>query len=215
MDKYIAYYRVSTQRQGRSGLGLEAQRKSVEDYLNGGHWTLVSEFVETESGKNNDRPALKQALEACRKHKAKLVIAKLDRLARNVAFIANLMEANVEFIAVDMPMANKLTLHILAAVAQHEGEMISARTKAALQAAKRRGTILGSPSLAVARKLAIRRLKANADQFAGNVLPVIQTIQRSGVTSLNAIAQELNSRGVKTARGGTWTHVQVAAVINR
>src|SRR5271165_4993500 len=138
--KFVAYFRVSTDRQGKSGLGLEAQRESVLRYLDGGRWTLIAEFTEIESGKRNDRPELEKALAACKKQKAKLVIAKLDRLSRNLAFIATLMDSGVEFIAVDNPHANKLTIHILAAVAEHEREMISARTSAALKAAKAPGT---------------------------------------------------------------------------
>ncbi len=130
---YVAYYRVSTERQGQSGLGLDAQRKAVMDHLNGG--TLLDTFTEVESGRRNDRPELAKALDLCRRRKATLVIAKLDRLARNIAFIANLMEANVELVAVDMPQANRLTLHIMAAMAEHEAQAVSQRTKAALQAA--------------------------------------------------------------------------------
>ncbi len=141
--RYIAYYRVSTARQGRSGLGLEAQRAAVREYLNGGRWRLIDEVTEVESGKRSDRPELARALAACRVHNATLVIAKLDRLARNVAFIANLMEARVDFVAVDMPEANRLTVHVLAAIAEHEAAAISARTKAALSRAKARGTRLG------------------------------------------------------------------------
>ena len=141
----VAYYRVSTDRQGRSGLGLEAQQKAVMDFLNGGAWELVGEFVEVESGKKSDRPELTRAIDACRKHKARLVIAKLDRLSRNLAFVATLMDSGVEFVAVDNPHANKLTIHILAAVAEHEREAISERTKAALAAAKARGKRLGTP----------------------------------------------------------------------
>src|SRR6516165_3604001 len=211
--KFIAYYRVSTDRQGKSGLGLNAQRKAVEDYLNGGRWTLVNEFTEIESGKRNDRPKLEEALAACKKQKAKLVIAKLDRLSRNLAFIATLMESGVEFVAVDNPHATKLTIHILAAVYQHEREMISERTKAALAAAKKRGKRLGNPNLSKAAKRGVAVLKANARQFATNIRPVIQEIIRSGTTSHNAIAAELNKRNVKTARGGTWTHVQVGAIL--
>ena len=133
---YVAYYRVSTERQGQSGLGLEAQRTAVDNYLNGGNWTLLDTFTEVESGRRNDRPELAKALDLCRRRKATLVIAKLDRLARNVAFIANLMEANVDLVAVDMPQANRLTLHIMAAMAEHEAQAVSQRTKAALQAAK-------------------------------------------------------------------------------
>src|SRR6476660_1180485 len=141
--RFVAYYRVSTDRQGRSGLGLEAQQKAVIDFLNGGASELVGEFVEVESGKKSDRPELARAIEACRKHKARLVIAKLDRLSRNLAFVATLMDSGVEFVAVDNPHANKLTIHILAAVAEHEREAISERTKAALAAAKARGKRLG------------------------------------------------------------------------
>jgi DNA invertase Pin-like site-specific DNA recombinase len=123
--RFVAYLRVSTQRQGASGLGLDAQHKAIADYLNGGNWQLVAEHVEVESGRRDDRPELAKALAACRVHGATLIIAKLDRLARNVAFISNLMAAGVEFVAVDFPQANRLTVHILAAVAEHEREMIS------------------------------------------------------------------------------------------
>src|SRR3954471_2074689 len=141
--KFVAYYRVSTERQGRSGLGLEAQQEAVRAYLNGGSWRLVAEVIEVESGKRADRPKLAEALRLCRMHGGMLIIAKLDRLARNVAFVSNLMESGVEFTAVDFPQANRLTVHILAAVAEHEAQMISTRTKAALAAAKARGTKLG------------------------------------------------------------------------
>ena len=211
--KSIAYFRVSTDKQGKSGLGLEAQRKAVLDYLDGARWSLVQEFVEIESGKHNERPQLTAALAACKKHRARLVIAKLDRLSRNLAFIAALMESGVEFVAVDNPHATKLTVHILAAVAEHEREMISERTKAALRAAKARGTRLGNPQLAKAAKRGTAAVKANAKQFAANVLPVIEEIERAGFTSHNAIAAKLNERNVRTARGVKWTHVQVGAVL--
>jgi DNA invertase Pin-like site-specific DNA recombinase len=162
--RFVAYYRVSTDRQGRSGLGLEAQQKAVMDYLNGGAWELVGEFIEVESGKRSDRPELARAIDACRKHKARLVIAKLDRLSRNLAFVATLMESGVEFLAVDNPHANKLTIHILAAVAEHEREAISERTKAALAAAKARGKRLGAPDPAgaVERMRVARKSPGNA-----------------------------------------------------
>jgi DNA invertase Pin-like site-specific DNA recombinase len=211
--KFIAYFRVSTDRQGKSGLGLEAQHETVMSYLDGGRWTLVGEFTEVESGKRADRPELEKALAACKKQKAKLVIAKLDRLSRNLAFIATLMESGVEFVAVDNPHANKLTVHILAAVAQHEREMISDRTKAALAAAKKRGQVLGNPNLAEAAKLGTAAVKRNARRFAANIRPIIDEIMRAGATSHNAIAAKLNERNVKTARGGTWTHVQVGAIL--
>src|SRR5580704_1939364 len=140
---FVAYYRVSTERQGRSELGLEAQQKAVRDHLNGGNWGIVAEFTEVESGKRSDRPQLAAALAACRLRGAKLIIAKLDRLARNVHFVSGLMESGVDFVAADFPQANRLTVHILAAVAEHEAKMISERTKVALAAAKRRGVKLG------------------------------------------------------------------------
>ena len=214
--KFVAYYRVSTDQQGASGLGLEAQRSAVKTYLDGGPWRLVAEHTEVESGKRADRPELAKALLACRKHKAKLIIAKLDRLSRNLAFIATLMDSGVEFIAVDNPHANKLTIHILAAVAQHEREAISERTKAALAAAKARGKKLGGPRLAAARKASLKARSAAADAFAANVRPIIEQIRASGVGSLRGVARALNARGVRTARGGSeWTAVQVSDVLKR
>src|SRR6266481_5352392 len=213
--KFVAYFRVSTDKQGKSGLGLEAQRKSVLDYLDGGRWSLVAEFTEIESGKHNDRPELAKALTACKKQKAKLVIAKLDRLSRNLAFIATLMDSGVEFIAVDNPHANKLTVHILAAVAQHEREMIGQRTRDALQAAKARGKKLDNPQLAEARKRAVQGNKSAAARYAANVLPVIREIQASGVKSLRGVARALAARGITTARGGVWTPVQVSDILRR
>src|SRR5262245_50968436 len=170
--------------------------------------------MEVESGKRNDRPELEKALAACKKQKAKLVIAKLDRLSRNLAFIAALMESGVEFIACDMPHANKLTIHILAAVAEHEREMISERTKAALAVAKKRGQRLGNPNISEAAKLGRAVVMAKARRFAANIRPIIEEIQRAGATSANAIAAKLNERNVKTARGGKWTHVQVGAILH-
>jgi DNA invertase Pin-like site-specific DNA recombinase len=213
--KFIAYFRVSTDRQGKSGLGLEAQREAVLNYLNGGSWTMVAEFTEVESGKHAARPQLAAALAACKKQKAKLVIAKLDRLSRNLAFIATLMDSGVEFIAVDNPHANKLTIHILAAVAQHEREMIAQRTREALAAAKARGVKLGNPRLAEARAGVTAARIAAADAFAANVRPIIREIQKSGVTSLRGIAKALFARGVKTARAGEWSAVQVSDILRR
>jgi DNA invertase Pin-like site-specific DNA recombinase len=213
--RFVAYYRVSTDRQGKSGLGLDAQKKAVLDYLNGGSWELVAEHTEIESGKNNERPALAKAIEACRRHKATLVIARLDRLSRNVAFIAALMDSGVAFVAVDNPHANKLTVHILAAVAEHEREIISERTKAALAAAKVRGKRLGNPRLSVARAIGRAALASAARERDANVLPIIREIQRAGAKSSNAIAAELNARKIPTARGGAWSHVQVGMIFNR
>src|SRR5215207_7466367 len=142
---FVAYYRVSTERQGRSGLGLEAQRKAVEDFLNGGNWRLVAEFTEIESSQQADRPALAKAFRACRLHGAKLVIAKIDRLSRDAHFLLGLEKAGVDFVAADMPTANRLTVGIMAMVADEERRMISKRTKEALAAAKARGMKLGKP----------------------------------------------------------------------
>ncbi|WP_267406977.1 recombinase family protein, partial [Methylobacterium sp. GC_Met_1] len=164
--QFIAYYRVSTKRQGVSGLGLEAQQEAVRSYLNGGNWQLLAEVVEVESGKRNDRPKLAEALKLCRLHKATLVIAKLDRLARNVAFVSALMEAGVEFVAVDFPQANRLTVHILAAVAEHEAKAISERTRAALAAAKARGVKLGNAKGTGAVMTEAHRVKAAAAKRA-------------------------------------------------
>ena len=215
IGNFVAYYRVSTDKQGKSGLGLEAQRVAVEDFLNGGNWELVEEFTEVESGSRKDRPELERAMAACRKHKATLVIAKLDRLARNVAFVANLMESGVEFVAVDMPQANKLTVHILAAVAEHEREMISQRTRDALAAAKARGVKLGNPNIAMARAKGQLVIKSKADKHAQNILPVITAIRDAGVTSLRSIANALNQRGIETARGGSWHAASVGRIIQR
>jgi len=200
--RYIAYYRVSTARQGQSGLGLEAQKVAVEGFVGAGG-QLIEQFVEIESGSRNDLPELIAALAACRRHSAVLIIAKLDRLARNVAFVSNLMESGVEFIAADNPHASKLTIHILCAVAEHEREMISERTKSALAAAKARGVRLGNPRgntehLASARAT----LQRQTTQHAENVLPIIGDIQRSGLVSYRQIAKALNARGVSSARGG-------------
>ena len=208
--RFVSYYRVSTDRQGRSGLGLEAKRTAVTNYLNGGAWELVEAFTEVESGRRDDRPELQKALAACRKHKATLVIAKLDRLARSMKFIADLMDSGVEFTVVDMPHANRFTLHIFAAVADHERHAISSRTKGALAAAKARGRALGwsipgrqDEQRQAARQAAAAR-RANADQHAANIWPVLEAIRAAGATTLKEQADALNARGVRTARGGIW-----------
>ena len=211
---FVAYLRVSTVRQGESGLGLEAQRAAVEAFARQHGGTIHMSFVEVETGKRSDRPELAKALCAARKAKATLLIAKLDRLARNVAFIANLMDAGVEFLACDQPFASRLTLHILAAVAEDEARRISERTKAALQAAKARGQKLGSPIAAktVANARAARSayaVKANATTLA-----VIREVQKSGIASLAGIARTLEARGVKTPAGHTgWQSVQVSRLL--
>jgi DNA invertase Pin-like site-specific DNA recombinase len=218
--KFVAYYRVSTEKQGISGLGLEAQRTAVTDFLNGGRWKLVGEFKEVESGKKNDRPALAKALAACRVHGATLIIAKLDRLARKVAFISNLMEAGVEFTAVDFPQANRLTVHILAAVAEHEAAMISARTKAALAAAKAHGVKLGGDRSGKIASQSPKGIKASAkvrrekaSKRAADLLPEIEASRTEGADSLREIAAALNERGIHAPRGGEWQAVQVQRIL--
>jgi DNA invertase Pin-like site-specific DNA recombinase len=224
--RFISYLRVSTAQQGRSGLGLEAQRQAVADYLNGGRWELIEEFVEVESGKRTDRAQLAAAMAACRRHRAMLVIAKLDRLSRNAAFLLNLRDAGVEFVAADMPTANRLTVGIMALVAEAEADMISARTKAALAAAKERRKAEGRPGLGGTRAGAAERgqqvaalgraaLQAKAAAFAADLQPVLRELAATGVTSQAGIARELTARGIPTARGGRWTNVQVRDLLHR
>lgn len=207
---FIAYYRVSTVRQGQSGLGLEAQRKAVSDYLNGGSWALAGEFTEVESGRKKSRPQLRAALAACRKQKATLLIAKLDRLARNVAFISALLESKVKFIAVDMPDADVAFLQIVAVFAEWEAKKISERTKSALAAARARGKALGwaienrRHEQAQCARMGAAANRDRARQFASNVLPIVRDIRKAGVNTLDGIATALNARGVATARGGEW-----------
>jgi DNA invertase Pin-like site-specific DNA recombinase len=218
IGRFVAYYRVSTDRQGKSGLGLEAQREAVRSYLDGGSWTLVDEVTEVESGKRTDRPELDRALGLCRLYGATLVVAKLDRLARNVAFISKLMESGVDFVAVDFPQANRLTVHILAAVAEHEAAMISARTKAALNAAKARGVQLGNPAN-LCRQLdgsakGNAAKTATAVKRAADLLPVIAPLKADGA-SLRQIADGLNRCGVSAPRGGEWSAVAVKRILDR
>ncbi len=208
--RLVAYYRVSTDRQGRSGLGLDAQRSAVAAFVTG-RGELAAEFTEVESGRRDDRPELRRALELCRERRATLVIAKLDRLARSVSFIANLMDGGVEFVAVDMPQANRLTLHILAAVAEHERETISQRTRAALAAAKARGVRLGNPRPDLGKARA--RASANAGRFRETVAPLVRRLRGEGL-SLRRVAAELNARGIHTARGGRWQAASVLGVLN-
>jgi DNA invertase Pin-like site-specific DNA recombinase len=207
--KFVSYLRVSTDKQGRSGLGLEAQRAAVESYLNRGRWTLAAEYVETESGKRSDRPKLKAAMNHAKAVGATLVIAKLDRLARNLHFVTGLMESGIEFLAADNPHANRLTIHILAAVAEDEARRISERTKAALAAAKARGVKLGNPNGAralrgnqVGNKQAMAAVKANAGSRAANLAGIVDDLRAKGVTSIRAMATGLNAQGIMTPCGG-------------
>jgi DNA invertase Pin-like site-specific DNA recombinase len=207
---FIAYFRVSTARQGRSGLGLEAQQEAVRQYLTSVGGAVAAEFTEVETGKRNARPELAKALAACKRLKAKLVIAKLDRLSRNVAFLSAMMDGKTEFIACDNPTATRLTLHILAAVAEHEAEVISQRTIDALQAAKRRGVVLGRNG---AERLAPDNRAAAMDR-ACLLKPILADLTGAGM-SIRQIAAELAARGIPTARGGKWHPQTVSRVLER
>src|SRR5215475_12806885 len=194
--RFVAYFRVSTARQGRSGLGLEGQRAAVINYLDGGRWTLVAEFTEIESGANNGRPELAKALAACRLKGATLVIAKLDRLSRDAHFLLGLEKAGVDFVAVDMPHANRLTVGIMALVADEERRMISARTRAALAAAKRRGVKLGGDRgarlTAKQRAAGVAVRQEQARSRALDLAPTVKELQAAGFESLRAIAEGLD-----------------------
>jgi DNA invertase Pin-like site-specific DNA recombinase len=207
--EFVAYYRVSTDRQGASGLGLEAQREAVMRHIGWQYRHVLAEFTEIESGRRDtNRPELHAALAQCRKSGATLLIARLDRLARNVAFIAGLMESGVDFVAVDMPQANRLTIHIMAAFAEHEREMISSRTKAALAQAKARGTRLGNPRPLDALKLANA---ARAQEKPARHVLDLMTGWRTQGKGLRAIARELNRLNIRTPRGCTWYACTVKA----
>jgi len=207
---YVAYYRVSTDKQGQSGLGLEAQRNTVLQYVSRGGGELIREYTEVESGAEKRRPELAAALQECRRSKAVLVIAKLDRLARNVHVISGLLESGVEFVAADNPHANKLMVHLLAAFAEHEREQIAARTKAALAAAKARGVRLGS---AGATRASENRAEANA--YAMRIAPEIERLQNLGLVSANALAIELNRNCVPAKNGGRWHPTTVRRILAR
>jgi DNA invertase Pin-like site-specific DNA recombinase len=217
--KFVAYYRASSAWQSRSGLELKAQQDAIHNHLNGGDWRIVAEFTEVESGKRKDRPKLAEALAACRVHGAKLIIAKLDKLARNVVFVSALMEAGVEFEALDFPQANRRSIHILAAVAKHEAKVISERTKAALAAAKRRGVKLGgfrgAKLTAKARQAGIKTIQARADARAADLAPIIRELLATRATSLRRIADELNRRGIRTPRGKQWLAGSVSQLLMR
>jgi DNA invertase Pin-like site-specific DNA recombinase len=222
--KIIGYYRVSTQKQGRSGLGLEGQQTAVESYAKMDDGTIIKTYTEVESGKKSDRPELAKALAHAKCIGATLVVAKLDRLARNVAFLSSLMESKADFVACDNPHANRLTIHILAAVAEDEAIRISERTKAALTAYKARGGKLGAEleqcrnltdearrKGALAGGQAVREM---ADEAYTHLLPIVQEMRNNGST-LQEIAAHLNEQGYTTRRGKAWNHVQVMRLLDR
>lgn len=224
----VAYYRVSTRKQGESGLGLEAQKEAVQRYAQSVGATIIAEYQEVESGKRSDRPELLRAIPHAKRSQAVLVVAKLDRLARNVAFLSHLMESGVDFVACDNPHANRLTVHILAAVAEDEAIRISERTKAALAAAKARGVLLGSnrpghwDGREDARKAGIAKASASgvksiidaANAAYSDLYDVITGFRTEGLT-LRAIAERLNAMGHTTRRGKAWQATQVMLVLRR
>ena len=216
----ITYIRVSTAQQGRSGLGIEAQRQSLRQFAAAEGLELVREFVEVETGKGSDaldrRPQLKAALAAAKKLKCHVAVAKLDRLSRDVHFISGLMSHRVPFVVAELGAdVDPFVLHLFAALAEKERALISTRTRQALAAAQARGVTLGSPRLAQARVSAVAAIKASADQHAANVLPIIKEAQMAGATTLRAVADALNARGISTARGGQWHAMSVKNVLDR
>src|SRR6478736_4490346 len=216
----ITYIRVSTSQQGRSGLGIEAQRQTLQHFAQAEGFTVTREFVEVETGKGADaldrRPQLKAALTAARKLRCHVAVAKLDRLSRDVHIISGLMAHKVPFLVAELgPDVDPFVLHLFAALAEKERGLISTRTRQALAAAKARGVTLGNPRLRAARKNALKAVTAEADRFAANVLPIIREAQRAGATSLREIAAALNARGVPTARGGQWHAKSVSNILER
>lgn len=217
-SQYVAYYRVSTAKQGRSGLGLEAQKSAVQSFLTGNGGAVVAEYVEVESGRKKGRQELQRAINHARVTRSKLIIAKLDRLARSVSFTAALMESGVEFVCCDLPQANRFTIHVMAALAEMEAEMISARTKAALAEAKKRGVRLGNPRLSEVRG---KPDQANAawQQIAAersrSYLGLILLARKDGMHTLAAIASYLNRRGALTPTGHRWHPATVRRLLQR
>jgi DNA invertase Pin-like site-specific DNA recombinase len=216
----VTYVRVSTSGQGRSGLGIEAQRQALAHFAQAEGFDVAREFVEIETGKGADalerRPQLKAALAAAKKLKCQVAVAKLDRLSRDVHFISGLMTHRVPFLVAELgPDVDPFVLHLFAALAEKERALISTRTKQALAAAKARGVPLGNPKLRTARKSAVATVKSEADRFAANVLPIIREAQKAGARTLRELADALNARGIATARGGQWYAKSVANILER
>jgi DNA invertase Pin-like site-specific DNA recombinase len=225
--KFVSYLRVSTDKQGRSGLGVEAQREAVTRFLNGGEWTLTKEYVETESGKRSDRPKLQAALAHAKAIGATVVFAKLDRLTRNVDLLRSLVASGVDLVFCDLPHVppgamGRFLLTQMASVAELEAGLISERTKAALAAAKRRGVKLGNPNGAralrgkqVGNDAAVARIRAKAAEHTDNLRAIVEDIRSQGATSVRAVAAELNRRGILTPRGGDWHPTTAARLLER
>jgi DNA invertase Pin-like site-specific DNA recombinase len=216
----ITYIRVSTAKQGSSGLGIEAQRQALKQFAKAEGLEPVREFVEIETGKGSDaldrRPQLKAALAAAKKLRCHVAVAKLDRLSRDVHFISGLMSHRVPFVVAELGAdVDPFVLHLFAALAEKERSLISTRTRQALAAAQARGVTLGSPKLAQARESAVAAIKASADQHAANVLPIIKEAQKAGASTLRAVAEALNARGISTARGGSWHAMSVKNILDR
>jgi DNA invertase Pin-like site-specific DNA recombinase len=232
MKTFVCYYRVSTKKQGESGLGIDAQKSAVARFLAAEQGRLLAEFVEIESGKKSNRPELRKAIDLCKATGATLVVAKLDRLARNVAFTSALMDSGIEFLACDMPYANRLTIHILAAIAEDEARRISQRTKAALAELKAQGVPLGSAREGHWERIrekygrnmrgwagmdARRKAAIIAERFHETykaVIPLVHTLYERGV-SKKEIARVLNTRGLKTSKGSTWTPTSVGRIVEK
>jgi DNA invertase Pin-like site-specific DNA recombinase len=219
-EPIVSYIRVSTSGQGRSGLGIEAQRHALGQFARSEGFELVREFLEVETGKGADaldrRPQLRAALAVARKLRCHVAVAKLDRLSRDVHFISGLMAHKVPFLVAELgPDVDPFVLHLFAALAEKERALISTRTRQALTAAKARGVTLGNPRLHVARKNAVDAVQAEADRFAANVLPIIREAQKAGARTLREIAEVLNARGIATARGGQWHATSVKNVLER
>jgi DNA invertase Pin-like site-specific DNA recombinase len=219
--RYAAYFRVSTQKQGASGLGLDAQQAKVRDFLDGGRWQLVETFTEVESGRRSDRPELAKALAYCKRNKGvKLIVATLSRLTRDTKFLLTLLDAGVEVVFADLPQVppgamGRFFITQMVAVAELEAGLTSERTKAALAAAKRRGVTLGNPRLQEASSRGAATVKRDAEAFAKQVLPIIRDIQQCGAHTLRAIAAQLTARRVPTRRGGNWDPATVRALLLR
>lgn len=223
--RYVAYYRVSTEGQGDSGLGLEAQRRKVREHINGNGAEIVAEYQEVESGTAEERPQLERALQEAEALRATLVVAKLDRLARNAGLLHRLKDSDVGIEFANMPHANGFTVNILAAVAEHEAEMISERTREALQAAKDRGEKLGAErpecrnlsqeDREKGAAVAAEKRQERADRRAEVLAPIVEDLRAEGATSLRALARGLEERGVPTARGGEWHAATVSNLLER